>query len=65
MQKWQYKSVELDVVRGLFSNGFSAEKFQIYLNTLGEDGWELVSVVALSVNCGSSDTIIVTLKRPL
>lgn len=64
MQKWQYKSVEIDVSRGLFGGDFSAENLQTYLNTLGEEGWELISIVDLNAGRGGSSSIIVTLKRP-
>jgi hypothetical protein len=64
LQKWEYKSVGLDVHRSWFGSGFSAEKFQVYLNTLGEEGWDLVSIIDLNAGREGSVAIIVTSKRP-
>ena len=54
MQKWEY------FVAPLLEHN-PAE----ILNTFGDDGWELVSAVDTNIGKGSSDEIVLFLKRPV
>lgn len=39
--KWEYKTIKLDTET--FAGRFNLEKFSDELNSIGEDGWELVN----------------------
>jgi len=60
--KWEYKTVQFEY-KGLFSSNVDAGALQDDLNSLGNDGWELVD---FELNTGSLATnvgAIAILKR--
>jgi len=64
MTKWEYNVVSVSAHSGLLNmGGFEPEKLGTALDRLGEDGWELVSVVVLDRD-GWANEVVATLKRP-
>jgi hypothetical protein len=62
MEKWEYISVKF------LTKGFSGGILDIHnldreLNSLGEQGWELVSCITTHMSAGQSREVIAVLKR--
>ena len=53
MENWEYKTLKTDKS---FWSGKDKTDIEKVLNDLGRDGWELVSVVPLSVTAGGATT---------
>lgn len=65
MQKWEYQTLSFSINSGIFGNkDYDPQTQDSHLNQLGEQGWELVSVVSLAAANGWSSQILATLKRP-
>ena len=62
--RWEYRVAQINV-SGFFGPDIDIDQLGAYLNVVGSDGWELVSMVDVSRGNGSTSEIIVTLKRPL
>lgn len=69
MQKFEYMSVVLQIEKRNFSltrsdllKGITADSTKA-LNDLGENGWELVSIVDPSSWGGTADSLLAFLKR--
>lgn len=62
MTKWEYKIFRSeDAEGGGLLTGHSKEQLEAYLNTLGAEGWEIVSV---AVDDFSPPTFMGVAKRP-
>ncbi len=45
MKKYEYKIIESkDVAKGGFFKGLKRADLEVYLCTLGEDGWEIINL---------------------
>lgn len=69
MQKWEYKIILRQRHTGLFSNWEWDNDIEAILPELGEEGWELVSVVPESSAWGENNSGVTTeekwvFKRP-
>ena len=65
---WEYQNVSFNFDASAFiSQGglFNSEHFNLELNRLGWDGWELVSVFDTNDVRGSSRYVVAVFKRPL
>jgi len=62
MDRWEYKTVKF-VPGGFFGGKLDTEEFNIELDKLGNDGWELVSCFDTSQHEGSSREVITVFKR--
>ena len=65
---WEYHNVSFNFDASAFiSQGglFNSEQFNLELNRLGWDGWELVSVFDTNDIQGSSRYVVAVFKRPL
>lgn len=67
--RWEYKVVALS---GLMTKGFLKGGGQIpesalteQMNSLGSDGWELVSTFTTAIGYGATNSVALILKRPL
>jgi hypothetical protein len=70
MKKFEYKTLKVkeDVEGSFFSstpNALNSEKTELYLNKLGFEGWELVSVFDTNLVHGSTNEIIFVFKREI
>ena len=54
--RWEYKTIK--VKRAFLTGGIDAEVFEVQLNNLGREGWELVSV-----NQNQMHSVVAVLKR--
>ncbi len=59
--RWEYKTLKFKK-RSFFSGALNADELNQELNTLGRDGWELVSVCP-AIFMGASHGLIAVLKR--
>jgi Domain of unknown function (DUF4177) len=61
--KWEYRT-EMFAASGWLKGGkLDAEPFNDKLNSLGEDGWELVSVFETNMSQGVTRDVFAVLKR--
>jgi hypothetical protein len=64
MKKWEYQVMKVQVGR-LLGPKVDADELVGALDELGAEGWELVSAIDTTIHKGSSDEIVLFLKRPL
>lgn len=66
-QKWAYRTVSIEAeFKGVFAKSkIDFEMLNEELNRLGEQGWELVSVVDTNLLKGETRDIVAFLKRPI
>ena len=63
MIRWEYKTVKVQA-KGWFVGGILDEsEFSSLLNSLGSDGWELVTTFDTNSGYGASREIVAVLKR--
>ncbi len=70
MKKFEYKTLKAkeEVEGGFWSakpNALNSEKTELYLNKLGSEGWELVSVFDTNQGHGTTNEIIFVFKREI
>lgn len=59
MIKWEYHIINIR------SENYRLDPNAVReLNTLGEDGWELVSITSVNFKSGATDNIAMVFKRP-
>ena len=61
-EKWEYRSVRLDV-GGWIGPKLDLSELDATLNSVGAEGWELVSAVDLNQSDGRSAAIVALFKR--
>jgi hypothetical protein len=61
-EKWEYRSVRLDI-GGWIGPKLDLSELDATLNSVGAEGWELVSAVDLSQSDGRSAAIVALFKR--
>ncbi len=59
MEKWEYKTIIIDR-EGIFRTKFEIDE---NLNEMGNEGWELVSIVSPVAGSGMSVQMFATFKR--
>ncbi|HXT50333.1 MAG TPA: DUF4177 domain-containing protein [Thermoanaerobaculia bacterium] len=58
MAKWEYKIINIR------SENYRLDPNSVgQLNTLGEEGWELVSITSVNFKTGATDNIAMVFKR--
>lgn len=62
MERYEYKTLMYDT-KGFWGGLVDENQFQNELNTLGYDGWELVSSISTTQSYGSSKSIVCIFKR--
>ncbi|MEK3910246.1 DUF4177 domain-containing protein [Paenibacillus sp. FSL H7-0331] len=62
MEIWEYKTIKFGT-DGYLGGVVNTQKYEAQLNSLGADGWELVSVVSSNQHHGASREIVSVLKR--
>ncbi len=63
--KWEYRTVVFHA-KGFFAGGkVDGQELNDYLNELGSDGWELVSVFDTNMHEGRTRDVFAILKRPM
>jgi len=61
--RWHYKVLKL-ATHGFFGGKVDAEQFEMFLNDLGRDGWELVCAFDTNQSYGQTRDVVVLFKRP-
>jgi hypothetical protein len=61
-ERWEYR-VSVMGVGGLFGPAIDGDELSAYLNRVGDEGWELVSIVDLNRMQGKTAGLLLTLKR--
>ncbi len=61
MNKWEYKIVSISVKRNFFTSRFDLKAVEDKLNSMGQQGWELVSLEGLTMRHSISP--VLTFKR--
>jgi hypothetical protein len=64
LEKWEYKSIKTKT-EGFLGGKLDLNEFEFSLNTLGEQGWELVSTFSTTQGEGSTREVISIFKRKL
>ena len=60
MAKWEYKIINIR------SENYRLDPNSVgQLNSLGEEGWELLSITSVNFKTGATDNIAMVFKRPL
>jgi hypothetical protein len=59
--RWEYRVVHIHAA-GTFNPEFDIDEIGEYLNGVGDDGWELVSLTPL-VNANATRSLLAVLKR--
>jgi len=62
MQKWEYKTIKAET-KGLLGGVVDTSAFDVILNQLGHQGWNLVSVFDTNMLHGQSREIVAIFKR--
>ena len=58
--KWEYKIINIRSENYRLDPNAAPQ-----LNTLGEEGWELVSITSVNFKTGATDNIAMVFKRPV
>lgn len=63
--QWEYHTEKFKTDFGFFSGtSFDSSAMNKHLNTLGDSGWELVSIFDINKLKGGSKFIVAVFKRP-
>ena len=62
MDQWEYKSLKMDT-GGFLGGKLDIDAFDVRLNELGEQGWELVGAFDTNQSHGASRDVIAVFKR--
>ena len=60
--KWDYKTVKLGA-GGLIGGKIDEDKLETFMNDLGSDGWELVSIFGTNQSGGQTRDVFMVFKR--
>lgn len=62
MEKWEYTSFKVEA-KGFVGGILELEDFNHRLNSLGEQGWELVSCLTTNAGQGYTREVVAVFKR--
>ena len=60
--RWEYRVGLIDV-SGLFNPNINVDEIGQYFNSVGDEGWELVTVVDVNRGNGATSALLAILKR--
>ncbi|HZG65784.1 MAG TPA: DUF4177 domain-containing protein [Herpetosiphonaceae bacterium] len=60
--RWEYRVALIDV-SGLFNPNINVDEIGQYFNGIGDEGWELVTVVDVNRGNGATSALLAILKR--
>jgi hypothetical protein len=64
MMVWEYKTIKLEATGFWMGGNVDAEKLDLMMNGLGQQGWELAAALDAKVAGGNTKDVIVIFKRP-
>ncbi|MBN1593065.1 MAG: DUF4177 domain-containing protein [Candidatus Coatesbacteria bacterium] len=62
--KWEYKTIQMGA-GGLIGGRISTDKLEALMNSLGSEGWELVTSFATSFGAGMTRDAVLIFKRKI
>lgn len=62
MENWEYKTIKVEP-KGFFGGKVDLNELEAELNTLGRNGWELVSTFETNMSQGASREVVCVFKR--
>ena len=63
MKKFEYKSLKTTEKKSFLQSSLDTQELELYLNKLGDEGWELVSAVGTNAADGRTNEIVLLFKR--
>jgi hypothetical protein len=64
MTRWEYKTIKLSTT-GWTGGKLDTDTFENLLNSLGREGWELVSAFDTNQSYGATRDVVAVFKRPV
>ena len=64
MQKWEYKTAKMNTEGWFVGEVLDTGSFDSMLNSLGSQGWELISAFDTKQTNGASREVVAVFKRP-
>lgn len=61
--KWEYTTIRL-AAHGWLGGKLDTQQFELMLNNLGREGWELVNAFDTNQGHGATRDVIAVFKRP-
>jgi hypothetical protein len=62
MARWEYRTLQID--QSFWLGKVDKQKLTNELNKLGAQGWELVTTIETNIGHGTTNEIVLFLKRP-
>ncbi|WP_058304126.1 DUF4177 domain-containing protein [Gorillibacterium timonense] len=62
MERWEYKTIQVKT-SGFWGGKLDDNEFELHLNALGNEGWELVSVFDTNQAQGATMMVVAVFKR--
>lgn len=62
MERWEYKTIKFQT-RGFLGGKLDTEEFELTLNKMGNEGWELISCFDTSQFQGTTRDVLTVFKR--
>lgn len=63
MIKWEYRTIKLETTGWFVGGNLNETKLDDYMNTLGAEGWELISAFDTNQAYGASKDVVAIFKR--
>ena len=64
MERWEYKTLQFPV-KGFMGGILELDKFDLELNRMGNEGWELVACFDTNYGQGASRFVLAVMKRKI
>jgi hypothetical protein len=61
---WEYKTIKLAATGFWVGGNIDAEKLDLMMNELGQQGWELAAALDTNEADGKTKDVVVIFKRP-
>ena len=61
--RWEYRTIDVNL-EGFFIPEVNTASLDDMMNSLGNDGWELVTAFDVNRGHGRSSSVVATFKRP-
>lgn len=64
MERWEYRTIKV-TTKGFLGGILETQEFDIELNRLGAEGWELISCFDTNQSEGATREVVAVFKRKL
>ena len=62
--RWEYNTIKVDTKGWLLGGKLDDNEFELLMNELGQQGWELVNAFDTNIEGGKSRHVVAIFKRP-